>query len=376
MIKPELDFSSEIPLYMQLTEILTTELLTKGFKVNDPFYTEKELLSRFNTSSITIKRAMSILVKRDLIYRQRKKGSFVKSLQIAENGKLIGKDLVKTILFIFPKTVKYAEVNFFYSSLLMQMELSLSLRKFRSEIYTSGVSEIKDDEIFSRIKEKKFAGIFLIGGSFSKKIVDRVRFSGLPAVVVDSLDLWSDCYSINIENLLSAKTMTEYLIQNGHKDILFFGVRNHPISAERETGFLSALREAGLDAHPDRIRRWKGFEFEGGTSLMQTVLDERKILPTAIFAANDAMAIAAMKTAMMNGLTVPNDISFVGFDNVPMASQMHPGLTTMDVPLEEIGKNSIRLLFGQMDNVKIQEPNIRIRSRLVERESVKKMGNV
>ncbi|GEM_PF-4900397 len=371
MTNSDLDFSSEVPLYMQLTEILTSEIMNKGFKEHDSFYTEKELQSKFDISPITIKRAMSILVDRNLIYRRRKKGSFIKSLQVS-NHKGSAKESVKTILFLFPKTVKHAEVNFFYSSLLMQMELALSLRKYRSEIHTSGISEIKDSELYLKIKEKNIEGIFLIGGSFSTKIIDSVRFSGIPSVIVDCLDSWSGCYSVNVENFLSAKKMTEYLIQNGHKDIVFLGVKNHPISAERETGFLAALEEAGLDADPDKILRWKGFEFEGGASLMQSVLDTKRNLPSAVFAANDAMAIAAMKVAMTHGLVIPRDISFVGFDNLPMAAQMHPSLTTMDVVLENMGKHAVELMVNQLANVVPAERMVRIDPQLVERESVLK----
>ena len=191
----------------------------------------------------------------------------------------------------------------------------------------------------------------------------------LPLVLLNSA-VDGDAYdSLTIENFEGASAMVRHLVALGHRRIAMIrgAARNHD-AAERLRGYRAALRAAGIAREP----AWElagDFTDESGyravTALLQ--LDPR---PTAVFAANDAMAIGAMSALREAGVAVPTEMAVAGFDDIPVARYVSPALTSVRVPIWEMGERAterlLSLVGGRVGGAPRQET---LATRLVVRES-------
>ncbi|WP_433499444.1 LacI family DNA-binding transcriptional regulator [Sphaerimonospora sp. CA-214678] len=160
-------------------------------------------------------------------------------------------------------------------------------------------------------------------------VIDPVRDSTVPSVTAD--------------NLTGATTVIEHLLGLGHRRIGFIAGRSSLAAAwSREEGYRRALAEAGLPVDPALIGRGD-FNPESAVPLAHELL-ERADRPTAIFAASDGMALKVLEAARKLGLGVPDDLSVVGFDNIPEAALAEPGLTTVDQSMYRLGYEAARML--------------------------------
>ena len=149
--------------------------------------------------------------------------------------------------------------------------------------------------------------------------------------------------AVRIDNVAAAQEATRFLIHQGHERIAFVaGMENSTLTADREQGYCMAMKEAGLPVK-------RGWITSGALSLDGARKATRKLLnhqqtPTAIFCATDEMAIGCIHEIKSAGLSVPKDVSVMGFDNIRYAEIVDPPLTTIAQPAEEIGERTMRRL--------------------------------
>jgi LacI family transcriptional regulator len=141
--------------------------------------------------------------------------------------------------------------------------------------------------------------------------------------------------------------MTEHLLGLGHRRIGFItGHPSHSASEERLAGFKDAMKHAGLAVRTNQVARGL-FTYKSGLEAAKRLLGNG-FHPTAIFASNEEMALAALNVAHRKGLDVPRDISIAGFDDTPMARMMTPALTSVQRPIAEMAREAVRLLVEQL----------------------------
>ncbi|GFP27828.1 LacI family DNA-binding transcriptional regulator [Candidatus Hakubella thermalkaliphila] len=176
-----------------------------------------------------------------------------------------------------------------------------------------------------------------------------------------------------VDNVKGTKMAIDYLLQLGHKDIaIISGPLNVTSGVERYQGYVAALKEAGLEP---RLQHTKigTFRQESGYKLAQELLDlERR--PSALFVANNVMTIGALLAIRERGLSIPDDISVVGFDDMDWAVLANPPLTTVAQPTYEMGVKAMELLIRQMHKEKIDQKEILLSPELRVRESCKKIS--
>ena len=191
---------------------------------------------------------------------------------------------------------------------------------------------------------------------------------GAPVVAVDHNAGSSSLPSVDSDNLAGAVAATEYLLGLGHRRIGFLSGRPDLESARlRERGYRTALKAAGLDVEPNLVRVG-GYQSDSADEAARLML-ERDDRPTAIFAANDVSAIAAMDAARTLGLAVPRDLSVIGFDNVPESALCEPPLTTIEQPIQRMGFEAVELLIGLIEQRPDLETQRLLPTRLVTRGS-------
>jgi LacI family transcriptional regulator len=191
---------------------------------------------------------------------------------------------------------------------------------------------------------------------------------GAPVVAVDHNIASSSLPTVDSDNLRGAIDATEYLVGLGHRRIAFLAGRQDLESAHlRERGYRQALTAAGIDVDPELIRIG-GYEAEtaaaparGGLALARR--------PTAVFAANDSTAIQTMAVARELGLRVPDDLSVVGFDNIPESALTDPPLTTVEQSIQQMGHDAVQLLLRLIAGEPVPATQILLPTRLVVRGS-------
>ena len=191
---------------------------------------------------------------------------------------------------------------------------------------------------------------------------------GAPVVAVDHNAGSSSLPSVDSDNFNGAVTATDYLIGLGHRRIGFLEGRADLESARlRKGGYRHALEKAGITVDPALIRVGE-FQPESAEDAARQLLTTGGE-PSAIFAANDVSALATISVARSLGLRVPDDLSVIGFDNVPESALSDPPLTTIEQPIQQMGFDATRLLIGLIDGEEVPSTHTMLPTRLVVRGS-------
>jgi LacI family transcriptional regulator len=190
---------------------------------------------------------------------------------------------------------------------------------------------------------------------------------GVPVVAVDPHTGRSGMPTVDSDNLAGAVLATQYLQKLGHRRIGFLGGRPDLESAAlREAGFRQAMEQAGLQVDESLVKIG-GYTKDAAAGPAREILEQPE-RPTAVFAANDLSAIAVMDVAHELGLKVPDDLSVIGFDNVPESALASPPLTTIAQPLQRMGAEALRLLVDVIEGTE-RDDHVRLPTELVERAS-------
>ncbi|MEA2766321.1 MAG: LacI family transcriptional regulator [Gemmatimonadaceae bacterium] len=168
--------------------------------------------------------------------------------------------------------------------------------------------------------------------------------STMPVVLLCSVSRGNGIDSLTIQNCRGAREMVGHLVSLGHRRIAIIkgSPRNYD-AAERLRGYRIALREAGIV--PDPSLELTGNFTEAGGYAAAIELLAMRVRPTAIFAANDSMAIGALSALRESGVEVPEDMAVAGFDDIPLARYMDPPLSSVHVPICELGARAVEMLL-------------------------------
>jgi LacI family transcriptional regulator len=212
-------------------------------------------------------------------------------------------------------------------------------------------------------------GVILITSELTTPQLQQLRQDGLPLVVVDPANLPDpDLPSVGATNWAGGMAATDHLLGLGHRRIAAItGPAGYLCSRARVDGYRSALERAGLPYDPALVRHGD-FQHEGGFLRGGELLDlpDR---PTAIFAGSDQQALGVYEAGRQRGLLVPQDLSVVGFDDLPAARWVSPPLTTVRQPLAEMGRVAAEMLGDLIEGIPLRSQRVELATELVIRES-------
>ncbi len=194
--------------------------------------------------------------------------------------------------------------------------------------------------------------------------------SGYPLVVIEpTVQIDEEIPAVTATNWAGTKAATEHLIGLGHTHIGFItGPRAWRISTERLAGYHAALLAASLPLSSRLVQEAPDRTIAGGREAADRLLSLAHV-PTAIVAMNDAMAVGALEIARTRGLGVPHDLSIVGFDDVAMAGITTPALTTVQQPLQGLGRVGADVLWRLLEGQRLDATRIELSTKLIVRES-------
>jgi LacI family sucrose operon transcriptional repressor len=232
-----------------------------------------------------------------------------------------------------------------------------------------------DEELsfFNTFKEKRVDGILYFAAGFTKEHYTMLKNYQIPMVMIGQKSKYIDMPYVIHDDFHAAKTATEYLLQMGHTDIAFIGLPDYDEAAglERKRGFQTAMEMHELQPNPQWMIEGD-FSIESGYNGMKQLMEDPDHRPTAVFATTDFMAIGAMSCIRDMGLSTPEDISIIGFDDVHVAAFYNPPLTTIHSDTYAVGTKAAELLLNLLDNKSPLEMTKYIANyNLVERHSVR-----
>lgn len=257
---------------------------------------------------------------------------------------------------------------------------------FVSQMINSISKELSARDYFMMIKEERdidklvayasmwnMAGLILMG--FCSVDYEKLRSKmHIPFVVVDSYERNVKNYiDIGIDNIDGGYQAGQYLIQNGHERILYFADNKEDCDMFRYQGLKKALQENNLPVNEEfyqLVSMEKNMREKDYENLLVYI---RKMKITAVFAASDQYALELMRFLLKKGINVPEEISIMGFDDIPLAAQIYPGLSTISQNIPLRGKMAVEMLQNQIEG-RSEGGSLLLPAQLIERESVKKVN--
>jgi LacI family transcriptional regulator len=213
--------------------------------------------------------------------------------------------------------------------------------------------------------------LILVTSELTAGQMDHLRSDGIPLVVVDPVNPPPpDMPSVGATNWAGGLAATEHLLGLGHARIgAIAGPADYLCSRARIDGYRSALEQAGIRFDPALVRNGD-FQHEGGFVRGGELLDITGAgRLTAIFAGSDQQALGVYEAARQRGLRIPQDLSVVGFDDLPLARWVSPPMTTVRQPLAEMGRVAAEVLGDLIEGVSPRSRRVELSTELIVRES-------
>lgn len=229
----------------------------------------------------------------------------------------------------------------------------------------------KQRAYLAMLAQKRVDGLLVMCAEYPDELLDMLEeYRHIPMVVMDWGEARRDFTDTIIDNAFAGGYMaTQYLLKRGHRAIgAIPGQPARNTGGGRHRGFLHALAEAGIALN----ERWVvqgNFEPESGYLAMKQILAQTP-RPTAVFCGGDIMAMGALCAINEMGLSVPQDISLIGYDNVRNSCFFSPALTTIHQPKEDLGEAALTMLLDRITSKREDAKTIEVHPALIERHSV------
>ena len=256
----------------------------------------------------------------------------------------------------------------FFQEVIVGFKRAVGARGYDLLFFTSQKPGDRQFTYLKRCRHQQVDGVVLMGVNRTDPQMVELTASGLPCMSIDVDMLGHRAGYVMSDNQEGARQAVRHLISLGHKRIaLINGDAIGRVRHDRLIGYREAMEAAGLPYRPDYVREYD-FTWQHGYESMQQLLDLADP-PTAVFAAADLTAMGAIKAIRERGLQVPEDIAMVGFDDIEVASMVHPALTTVRQDKEGMGRAAGENLIRLIEEPGYTPPIITLKTELVIRES-------
>jgi LacI family transcriptional regulator len=242
-----------------------------------------------------------------------------------------------------------------YDMLLMSKKVGIFVKSYIDHCYQKGVD-----------------GVIVISADLDYDNYVRIIESKLPMALIDFENEYKNTVYTN--NFKASYDSVMYLYEHGHRKIGYIkGDLNRFTGKERFAGFRKAMEDLNLSVPEEYLYTGSQYLFDEGTKAAGQIADLSD-RPTAVICASDTLAIGLMRGLMNLGLKVPDDVSIMGFDDIRIAAQMFPALTTVAQDKKTIGLKASEMLIGQINNPQAPVEHFMVDGIIVERQTVKNLN--
>lgn len=230
----------------------------------------------------------------------------------------------------------------------------------------------KEKEAIELMKEKQVDGILLSLSTTNKDELKKLRNVKYPVVQIDRKIPDIDYPSITIDNYKSAYTATKHLINFGHQKIAHItGDLGTITGYKRLEGFKDAMNEANLNIKDSYIKKGNYSKKSGYENMLELLKNNNP--PSAVFIANDLMAVGAYQAVFAFDLSIPEDISIIGHDNIDVTKLVNPTLSTMAQPKYKLGHKAVQLLIKEIESNNLSNEEIILTTDFKNRNSTRRL---
>lgn len=257
--------------------------------------------------------------------------------------------------------------NSFYQQIMDGANISAKSHNCDLMVTQSSLKKDRIPDFIRLLKNVNASGVILLS-SLPLQSLQAIA-NEVPVVQCSEYNEESNLPYVSINNYESAKLATEYLIASGRNKIAFInGPLSYRYAVERRRGYMDAMNNSGLTVRPDWCVQLPKVDFDMAYASVRKMLESR-ILPNAFFAVSDILAAAAIKAITQSGLKVPDDVSVVGFDNIPISVMTRPSITTVSQPGYQLGFCACDMVHDLISNTSLDSKSIMLNTEFIIRES-------
>lgn len=359
--------------YVQLKEKLLLYFQTEGYVADQKLPTENDLINRFQVSRITVRKALDELVHDGVIYKIQGSGSFF-------SGKIPERAAASYLIGVIAPHV----FSHIYPQIIHPIDEVAHERGYNLVLGGSKSSPDRELTCLRQLLEKKIDGLIFEPSSGFQYEADTettrlLKTLTIPLVFMDWAIEDPNISYVAPDDVEGGFRAVSYLIKAGHRRIACIYPPNHFAGLKRYEGYRKALEMHGIPYDPrldkgDVAMLREAHSRGVMTALLKELLESGEERPTAIFYFNDILAAEGVAAIQEAGLTVPDDISIIGYDDSDDATQANVALTTVAHPKEFIGQWAADILFDEIEHAgRIPHRHVLATPTLVLRDSVKRL---
>jgi LacI family transcriptional regulator len=336
-------------------------------------YTYKDIAKKAGVSITTVSRVIN---KRDLHKvskkSQEKVRAIIKKLNFTPN--IIARSLVSRKTFNIAVAIKDLEdiINPYFSQVISGIAYILERRGYYLQLVRTipGKQPPLSPYYLKAIWEKRVDGLLLLSEEAKDKEVIDLHRKKFPITLVNRYIKGERISSILIDNEKGSYVATKTLIDLGHKKIVFMaGSLKFQLDRDRFKGYRKALLENNIELNKSLVAEGY-FNFDRTSQAVKSLLRQKKEF-SAIVASDDVMALACIATLKENGILVPDDVSVIGFNDMLLLPIASPTLSSMRLPLVDMGKEAANMLLKIINGEKLKETTLIFVPELIRRESIR-----
>ena len=256
--------------------------------------------------------------------------------------------------------------NPFFPELVKSIEAAAYEQGYDVMLSNTNYDTERTSHYVRRFIERKVAGVAVMTSEMDKSLIEDLARREVPAVFLDSGEVGLHMSNLRVGYDEGIRQAISHLVELGHRKITFISGLPHLRSAKRRLEAFRQTMQTLLPDAPEQIFQGD-FKIEGGRRAALEILNAGR--PTAVVAANDLMAFGAISEFHRAGLNVPRDVSVVGFDDIAFAAIVEPALTTVHLPLGELGRLAVEALLTTLAHPAQHGIELPIATRLIVRNS-------
>ncbi len=270
---------------------------------------------------------------------------------------------------VFPYSSAFTDRNPFCTQVMSGVFEEVVREKYNLMLHTA-IGDDWNDAHEKALLDPRVDGVILVLPTNDSPIVARCLQEGFPCVTVVYEPHSPEVYAINADEVAGGRLATEHLLALGHRRIAHLaGNPNVATTEGRKRGYLAALESAGLDLDPELLIP-AGFDWKDGYAAAEHLLVMPPAQrPTAIFAANDLCADGVLRGLHERGVRVPEEMALVGYDDTWFAAMTNPPLTSVYMPIYEMGMLAAKMLIARVEGREVAECQPILPVKLSVRES-------
>ena len=345
-----------MPKYLQLKQEIFSWLHSGRLKPDDQMPSENEIAEQFQMSRQTVRQTFGELEQEGWLFRIQGKGTFVSNPQAqkAQAVQTIGVLTTYISDYIFPHIVR-------------GVEAALRDKGYRLVLSSTDNDKEKEKENLTMMMSQPLSGLIIeptksAEGNPNLSYYLSLDYQKIPYIMINECYPEMDCPFVKMDDELGGYLATEHLIQLGHQRISGFFKTDDLQGVNRLKGFMRAHHQHQIPLTPENVVNYSSEERDSKPSEMaRQLLGQPENRPTAFVCYNDGLAVSLLEVIRKLGLTIPEDLSMVGFDDSNLATATEVKLTTLTHPKTEMGIVAAEILINMIEgNAKEQAPRQRI----------------